>query len=231
MKPALPLLVMTCAGLSAWTWLALPEAARVPAASKLETAPLPEPALEPVFDAALRVALPGDEARVVTLGPVHSVPLVDERAEFASMSPAEVERLARDYFHALVAVEELDRALPPEQDPPQRTQENLPGFFAAIAERDRLGERLALAPRRKADEPLPYLVPVRRSEEALPSPAAHTPAADYERAYRGFTREDFYLEHWLLTRAVHTESARVLDDRLTNGPYQSRPIEQAATFG
>jgi len=231
MKPALPLIMVACAGLSAGTWLAVPEAALVPPAAELETARPLEPALQPVSEAALREALPGDETRLAALGPIHSAPLVEDGSGLAAMSPAEVERLARDYFHAVVAVEELERALPPEQDPPQRTQENLPGFFAAIAERDRLGDRLGLAPRRKADEPLPYLVPVRRSEEALPFLAEHTPGADYERAYRGFTREDFYLEHWLLTRAVHTESARVLDERLTLGPYQSRPIEQAASFG
>ena len=150
------------------------------------------------------------------LGLVESTSAVEARA---ALSPAAAERIARRYFHAVVAVEELAALLPAEDETNPRTRECLPGLFAALDERSRQGAQFAS-----------ILPPA--TNEALPALDLADGLADFERIYRSWSREDLLVEKWRIDRFAYAESKRLLDNQFDLlGPLPSENSTPLMAFG
>jgi hypothetical protein len=178
----------------------------VPADGALAAAPLPMPAATP----RIPVALPAAPA---LLAPAPAVEPVLAPTEPLRVSTAEAERIARRYFHAQVEVEELKRALPPDEKAHPRTPKAFPAYFAAIAACE------------MARMPFASLPPP-SAEESLPAVDLIAEGSDFERVYRGWSREDLLVEHWRISRAAHAESQRVIERRFAEGRYEleAKPV-------
>jgi hypothetical protein len=210
---------LACGGLLLAWWAAA--GGPPPGEILLDARPEPAPRVRPTCTgAAARAAVdapPGEttiEAGAAQfVGPL--APVAEPGPERIPWSAAE--GLARRYFHAYAAVEELGRLLPAEEA--ARTRERFPGWFAAIAEGGRLGQDLARIEPPGARAPLPEL-----------DLAAREPA-DFERIYGRLPREDFLLERWRLAHFAHAESQRLLARQLDGGPYTVRPQPSAGVWG
>ncbi|HTF88142.1 MAG TPA: hypothetical protein VK843_07005 [Planctomycetota bacterium] len=210
---------LVCAAVSGWAWLQV-DGSMVVAPALASPAPaqamLASVSLED-SGAVMREpqALPPAET---LLGPLLPAAADAANAEAPSLSPEAAERIARSYFRAFVDVEELERALPAESESDPRTPERFPGYFAARARRDELSMQLT-----QIQPPGP--------EEALPILDLRAEGRHFERAYRNWSREDLLVEHWRISRAAHAESFRLLADRLKNGPYEAKALEQSFALG
>jgi hypothetical protein len=130
---------------------------------------------------------------------------------------AAAEGVARRYFHALVALEELQDSLPPEDAEHPRTVERYPGLFAADEERNRRFTEF-----QRIEEP--------RASEALPALDLDARDGDFERLFGQSTREDRLVEQWRIARFAYAESKRLLDRLLADasGPL---PVSPALAWG
>jgi hypothetical protein len=218
MKFALPVLALSCVGAAMLLSRHASPELRVLVAEATPISVPAAPVMAPAVEAAAREQLPAAAPTGELYGPLSlsDLPAIVEPA-VAPMSPGELERLAARYFHAVVAVEELAKSLPANADPKSITPANAPGYFASLNERDQLAQQLASAPAREARVPLPFL-------------DLRADNADFARSYARWLREDLLLEQWLLTRAAHSESARLMEERFGHGPYLAKLIDAQRVF-
>jgi len=217
MQTTLLAALLACGSLAGSAWLCASGGTTAQPGPTAVIAATEVAALAGIEDRFARIAEPLPVAEQ-PLGPIWAAAPEPVAAEPLVVAPEEAERIARRYFHAQVTLEELERALPPESEADPRTPASFPGYFAAMAERDQYNAELAQLPAPARDEPLPVL-------------DLYAEGDDFERIYRNWTREDLLLENWRISRAAYAESARVLADRLTNGPYDTKPIGQLFTIG
>jgi hypothetical protein len=208
---------LACAFVPGWAWLAEPRPTRAESGA-IPLAPTPEPAALPVVETeSQRIAEPLP-ARAVEFEVSLPSQLEAQPQEERSVTPAAAEQVARRYFHAVVTVEELERALPADPESNTRTPERFPGYFAAVGVRDELAIPFTQLPRPSQLEPLPSLDLAAAGD-------------DFARIYRNWSREDLLVENWRITRSAYAESARVLTERVANGPYDSKPVGQLFAMG
>lgn len=217
MRTWLVLAFLSGGTLSGWAWLQARGSVRELTIPALEVAERSPDSVASITLEWTRVSEP-IPSEAISQGPAWPVAAQPAAVVQRLVATAEAERVARRFFHAQVNVEELERALPADVELNPRTPERFPGFFAAIAEREQLGVQLTQ-------------VPPPQAREVLPALDLHAKGSCFERIYGNWPREDLLVENWRISRAAYAESSRVLDDRLTNGPYDTKPVGQLFAMG